>query len=102
MADFIFPYEALDDRVAIVGMAGSGKTYSAGTLVERIMAADGRVVIIDPLGVWFGLRLKPDGVTASRFNPIVFGGPHGDLPITELSGALIGETVAGMRHDLLV
>lgn len=46
------PAEALDDRIAIVGTAGSGKTYTAGLLVEAIAAQKRRAIIIDPLGVW--------------------------------------------------
>ncbi len=44
------PRDALDDRLAIVGTAGSGKTYAAGTAVERILHAGNRVVI-DGAGV---------------------------------------------------
>jgi hypothetical protein len=36
---------------------------------------------VDPLGVWWGLRLKADGKTVA-FNVVIFGGPHGDLPLT--------------------
>lgn len=96
------PDSALDDRLGIVGTAGSGKTYAAGGAVERVLAKKGRVVIPDPLGVWYGLRLMPDGVTPSKFNVVIFGGPHGDLPINEHAGALIGETVAGMAESAIV
>ncbi len=102
MSDFPVPAEAFDDRFAIVGTTGSGKTYAAGTIVERVLQTKGRVVIIDPLGVWYGLRLRPDGITPSQFNPIIFGGRHGDLPITEHSGGIIGETVAGMAESCIV
>ena len=57
------PAAALDDRLGFVGMTGSGKTFGAGTCVERILAKRGRVIIPDPLGVWYGLRLLPDGKT---------------------------------------
>jgi uncharacterized protein len=53
------PYEALDDRLGFTGTSGAGKTYSAGTVVERVLERRGRVVIIDPLGVWWGLRVLP-------------------------------------------
>jgi uncharacterized protein len=96
------PTAALDDRLAIVGSAGSGKTYTASGAVERVLDLKGRVIVIDPLGVWFGLRLMPDGKTPSRFNPVVFGGYHGDLPISEHAGALIGETVAGMVESSII
>jgi uncharacterized protein len=33
---------------------------------------------------------------------VIFGGPHGDLPITEHAGALIGETVAGMAESCVL
>jgi polynucleotide 5'-kinase involved in rRNA processing len=44
--------EALDDRIAIVGTAGSGKTYAAKGFVERLLESGARVAIVDPLGVW--------------------------------------------------
>jgi DNA helicase HerA-like ATPase len=96
------PNDALDDRLAFLGTAGSGKTYNAGAAVERVLARKGRVVIIDPLDVWWGLRLTPDGKKASDFDVAIFGGRHGDLPLTEHAGALIGETVATMQESCIV
>jgi hypothetical protein len=66
------PKQALDDRLAFVGTAGSGKTYNAGSCVERLLSAKARAVVIDPLGVWWGLRLKSDGETESPFNIPIF------------------------------
>lgn len=59
------PDEALDDRLAFIGTSGSGKSYNAGGAVERVLSKGGRVVTIDPLGVWWGLRLLADGKTPS-------------------------------------
>lgn len=96
------PKNALDDRLAFVGTAGSGKTYNAGSGVEMLLERNARVVVADPLGVWWGLRLKADGKTQSPFNVVIFGGPHGDIAINEQAGALIGETVAGMSESCIV
>jgi uncharacterized protein len=96
------PRGALDDRLAFVGTAGSGKTYNAGGCVERLLSAKARAVVIDPLGVWWGLRLRADGATASTFDIPIFGGLHGDLALTEHAGALIGETVAGMAESCII
>ena len=43
---------ALDTRLAVVGTSGSGKTYAAKGLLERVMAGGGRACVVDPLGVW--------------------------------------------------
>lgn len=96
------PDDALDDRLGFVGTAGSGKSYNAMGRVERLLAKHARVACIDPLGVFWGLRLKPDGKSDSGFNVPIFGGPHGDLPLTEHSGALIGETVASMAESCII
>jgi uncharacterized protein DUF87 len=96
------PDAALDDRLGFIGRTGSGKTFGAGVCVERILAKKGRVIIPDPLGVWFGLRLEADGKTPSPYDVVVFGGKRGDLPLTPLAGALIGETVAGMRESAII
>jgi hypothetical protein len=101
-AAFPIPAKAMDDRLGILGTSGSGKTYSASTAVERLMDQKARVVVIDPLGVWYGLRLMADGKTASPYNVAIFGGPHGDLPLTENAGALIGETAASIAESCIV
>lgn len=95
------PPEALDDRLAFIGTSGAGKTYSAGTAVEKLLHAKARVVIIDPLDVWWGLRLAADG-EGPGFPLVIFGGAHGDMPLNEHAGALIGETVATMGESCIV
>jgi hypothetical protein len=49
-----------------------------------------------------GLRQLADGRTPSPHDIVIFGGPHADLPITPHAGALIGETVAGMKREKMM
>lgn len=95
------PDSALDDRLAFVGTSGSGKTYAAGTAVERLLTLGQKVVVVDPLGVWYGLRVLVDGQTPG-FPVVIFGGAHADLPLTEHAGGLIGETVASMAESGII
>jgi hypothetical protein len=101
MVQFPIPDAALDDRLAFIGTSGSGKTYNAGGGVERLLLSGARVIIVDPLGVWWGLRLLADG-RPSGFTLPIFGGDHGDLPLNEHAGKIIGETVAGMAESCIV
>jgi Cdc6-like AAA superfamily ATPase len=87
------PADALDDRIAIVGTAGSGKTYTAKGFVERLLDSGARVAIVDPLGVWWGLRASADGSEAG-YPVVVFGGKHADVPITAEIGAALGRLIA--------
>ena len=96
------PNAALDDRLGFIGTSGSGKTYNAGGAIERLLRRKARVVIVDPLGVWWGLRLLADGKTQSPYDVAIFGGPHGDLPLNEHAGALIGETAATMAESCII
>ena len=73
----ILTADALDDRIAIVGTAGSGKTYAAKGFVERLLDIGARVAIVDPLGVWWGLRASADG-SAAGYPVVVFGGRRAD------------------------
>src|ERR1700720_1841874 len=88
-----FPTDALDDRIAIVGTAGSGKTYAAKGFVERLLDIGARVAIVDPLGVWWGLRASADG-SAAGYPAVVFGGKHADVPITAETGPALGRMIA--------
>ena len=88
----VLPLSALDERMAIVGTSGSGKTYAAKGLIERVMAGGGRVCIVDPLGVWWGLGKDADGADPP-FPVAVFGGIHGDVPLDPGTGAALGRLV---------
>lgn len=96
------PNAALDDRLGIVGTAGAGKTYTALGAIERLLSRKARAVAVDPLGVMWGLRLMADGKTPSPYPVVIFGGTHGDLPLTENAGAILGETVATMAESCIV
>lgn len=50
--------------------------------------------IIDPIGVWWGLRSSADG-SAAGLPIVIFGGDHADIPIN----ADMGEIVAGVVLD---
>ena len=89
----VLPVAVLEERLAIVGTAGSGKTYAAKGMVERLMAAGARVCIVDPLGVWWGLRLDADATTPASVRVVVFGGRHADVPLTPSMGAALGRLV---------
>jgi hypothetical protein len=92
----VLPLAALDERVAIVGTSGAGKTYAAKSWVERLLEAGVRVCVVDPLGVWWGLRAGADGATPG-YPVVVFGGRHADIELDETMGAALGRLV-GMRH----
>lgn len=87
------PDKALKEAVAIIGRIGSGKTYAAKGMVERVLDEQTRVCIIDPTGVWYGLRSSSDGKRAG-FPVVIFGGAHADVQIAEESGAALAKTLA--------
>lgn len=93
----------LDERHAYVGRAGYGKTNGAKVGVEALLAQQppARVCIIDPTDAWWGLRLSADG-RAPAHPVVIFGGEHGDLPLTEASGETIGLAIARSAQSCVV
>ena len=89
----VLPMAALDERLAIVGTSGSGKTYAAKGLVERLMRQGARVCVVDPLGVWWGLRDAPDGAP-SGYPVVVFGSAHADVALDPGIGPALGRLVS--------
>ena len=84
---------------AILAKKSSGKTYLGMVLAEELMASPGLrvpVVIVDPTGVWYGLRAMADG-TPSSFKILTLGGLYGDAEITNKQGLLVAEIVNEVR-----
>jgi uncharacterized protein len=78
--------------------SASRLTYAAKGLVELLLTSAARVCVVDPLGVWWGLRSSADGITPG-FPVIVFGGRHADVPLDEYMGAALGRVVG--THESL-
>ena len=80
--------------IAILGRKGSGKTYTAKGLVERLIKRGRRVIVIDPMSIWWGLRLAADG-TSAGLPVVVIGGKQADIPLPtnapEETGALVAK-----------
>lgn len=95
------PIEALSAHVGVLGKTGSGKSYAARGCVERLLDEQRRVVVIDPTGVWWGLRSSSNG-KAEGYPVAIFGGDHADVPITDASGARLGEFLAARTLSAIV
>jgi SpoVK/Ycf46/Vps4 family AAA+-type ATPase len=97
------PLDALDERLAFVGTSGTGKTYAAKGFVERLLAHGAQVCIVDPLGVWWGLKAPAEsGDPKAGFPLAIFGGRHADVEINEHAGAVVGRTIAQFDHSSII
>lgn len=85
MTDHPIPFAALDGKFGIMGIAGSGKTFTAIGMVEQLLDAGYQTIVVDPTGVYNGLR--------TLFPIPIFGGKFGDLPISEDDGAAIARAI---------
>jgi len=83
------PDAALDADIAILGKKGRGKTFTAKGIVEWLLHLGRRVIVLDPLSVWWGLKASADGKSPG-YPVAVFGGPKADIPITGESGLALG------------
>lgn len=91
-AELSLPIEAVTQKFAFLGKTGSGKTYAATKMAELMLSAGAQVVALDPVGVWYGLRLSSDGKGKGIEIP-VFGGLYGDIPLESGAGALIADVI---------
>jgi ribosome-binding protein aMBF1 (putative translation factor) len=87
------PDAALEADIAILGKKGRGKTFTAKGIVERLLHLGRRVIVLDPLSVWWGLKASADGKSPGY--PIaIFGGPKADIPISGGSGHALGQLLS--------
>lgn len=91
----------LDTSTVIVGQSGSGKTVTAKDQVGQLLAQNRHVAIIDPTGVWWGMRATPAG-EPNQAQLYVFGGEHGDVAIRPTQGAAIARIILDQRVSAVV
>lgn len=101
MTRHTIPDAALDKHVVIFGMTGAGKTSVIKTaIIEPDLEADRRVLIVTPKDDYWGLRLSKTG-KGKGFDIPIFGGWHGDYPLTVKDAALLADTYATMKGSAI-
>lgn len=87
------PAGLVTDTLAVVGRRGSGKTYAASVLAEEMLAGGAQVAVLDPTGVWWGLRSPAAGRARGGFEVVVFGGNEADVPLEPTGGQLVADVL---------
>jgi hypothetical protein len=99
--DLSLPLEAVTQTFAFLARRGAGKTYGASKLCEEMLDAGAQVIVLDPVGNWYGLRLAADGKGKGISIP-VFGGEHGDIPLEPGAGALVADLIVDKRISVVL
>lgn len=94
------PIGALEQHVAIVGRTGSGKSYAARGAVEALLEAGRQVVVLDPTGVWWGLRAGANG--GPGFPVPVLGGDRADVALPAEAGAALAALLVARRQSAVI
>ncbi len=99
--DLAFPRDVVTQKLAFLARSGAGKSYACGVLVEGLLELREQVVVVDPVGVWWALRLDKDG-KSKGFDIPVLGGEHGDMPLDPSVGAHVASLVAERGLSLVL
>jgi len=78
--DLALPREAVTWVLAFLAKRGAGKTYASAVLAEEMLKGGIPIVVIDGMGIWWGLRVGKAG-EGPGLPIVVFGGEHADLPL---------------------
>ena len=95
------PIDVVTQATAIAGRRGTGKSYGAMKMGEGLMGAGAQVVVLDPVGSWFGLRIAADGVSPGIPVPVL-GGLHGDGPLDKTAGEAVARAVVETRSSVII
>ena len=99
--DLALPLNAVTSTTVVYGGKGMGKTNLGGVMVEELSAAGLRWSVLDPMGVWWGLRYAADG-RGKGIECLILGGAHGDIPVEPTGGAVVADLVADERVNVII
>lgn len=91
-ADLTLPVDAVTQTFGILARKGAGKTYTALVMAEEMIKASLPVVILDPLGACWGLRVSADG-TGPGLPVTILGGEHADIPLEPTAGKVVADII---------
>lgn len=97
----VLPDDVVTSTLVVYGGKGMGKTNFGSVLVEELTKARLRWCVLDPMGVWWGLRHSKDG-KGPGIECVILGGAHGDIPIEPTGGAIVADLVVDERVNTII
>lgn len=97
----LLPDSTVTSTLIVYGGKGMGKTNFGSVIVEELTKARLRWSVLDPLGVWWGLRHSADG-KGPGIECVILGGVHGDIPIEPTGGAVVADLVIDEDANVVV
>lgn len=95
---FSLPKEAATWAIGLLAKRGAGKTYAGCDIAEEMVHAEIPIVVIDGMGIWWGLRVaadkdgKPD-YSKAGLPVVIFGGSHADIQLDPGKAHKIAEAI---------
>jgi hypothetical protein len=99
--DLALPEAAVTSTDIVLGGKGMGKTNFGSVYVEELTKAGMRWAVLDPMGVWWGVRHSKDG-KGPGIPCVILGGVHGDIPIEPTGGAVVADLVVDERANVII
>lgn len=99
--NFEFPQDVVTSTLVVYGGKGMGKTNFGAVLAEELSRVGLRWSVLDPMGVWWGLRHSADG-KGSGVECLILGGVHADIPIEPTGGAVVADLVADEDANVII
>lgn len=95
------PLDIAGEAVGILATRGAGKSFTSAVLVEELYQAGIQFAVLDPTGVYHGLRTAANGKDPG-IPVIIIGGPHGDVPLEDTAGHLIADLLVDTNQSLIL
>lgn len=99
--DLTLPITAVTATGVVYGGKGMGKTNLGAVVVEELSANGMRWSVLDPMGVWWGMRYAADG-RGKGVECLILGGAHGDIPIEPTGGAVVADLVVDENVNVII
>lgn len=95
------PINAATKTFAILAKRGAGKTYTGAVMAEEFAKNNIPFVVIDPIDVWWGLRLAADG-KSKGLPVVVFGIQHEDILLNRDMGRQIAQAIVKQNVSCVI
>lgn len=95
------PKDTVTSTLVVYGGKGMGKTNLGAVLVEELSKTHLKWCVLDPLGVWYGLRHSKNG-KGPGVECVILGGVHGDMPVEPTGGAVVADLVVDEPGNVVI